>query len=583
MHSTLLVYLFIYFNLDISNGATTGDGTCASTSVTCPCGISGKTVTIQVKHCATLRNSNWLCKPCLTESAICKTFEGCHECRSDITNRCSLCPQARGGMLCDEVLGCQTSMPPANGNVDPFIESAYGAKEGEVVRYFCFSGYSLTAGSVTRMCRKDGTWSGIEPICDNEWPVVKPVNPPKQKCTLPSRVENSRIIVNENSVTYVCDPNFTLVGNSELNCENGEWSSTPPRCESRKESQMCPSVEPIKNAKVELSLKGFLPSTVHKSESESADKFLGPYPEGTQLIYSCESNLYNQMGSRVRTCVNGKWSAQPPICIPVCGQSNKPRTPFIINGTASEIGQWPWAVAIRQIAANEWAFKCGGSLITERIVLTAAHCVTLRGLKTPILKDSFKVYVGKYFLDDTKDDSEVQVQQPRKIFVHPDYNPASLDSDIGLIEVVTSFRLTVRVQPICLPSPVDMRSRTKNVATVIGWGYTENKQTSSVLNNLEVPLVSTEKCRSEYAKKGIRVTENMICAGYDEGGRDACSGDSGGALMFPTDRSDSNWVVEGIVSWGGSLESQCAQAGEYGSYVKVRNYIDWIKQHMFSK
>ncbi|KAL4085053.1 hypothetical protein QTP88_027891 [Uroleucon formosanum] len=113
------------------------------------------------------------------------------------------------------------------------------------------------------------------------------------------------------------------------------------------------------------------------------------------------------------------------------------------------------------------------------------------------------------------------------------------------------------------------------MCTVIGWGKTgENENESYRLQKVDVPIISNEDCK----KMGYlpeMITNNMICAGYKEGQKDACQGDGGGPLLRHIDSSDTMEVV-GIVSWG----TGCAIENFPGVYTRVTNYLDWIMDHI---
>ena len=86
---------------------------------------------------------------------------------------------------------------------------------------------------------------------------------------------------------------------------------------------------------------------------------------------------------------------------------------------------------------------------------------------------------------------------------------------------------------------------------------------------VEVPIIGVEKCQELYMKDSP-VAPTNICAGYDEGGKDACTGDSGGPLVCSDAEGD--WVLHGVTSWG----TGCAEAGHPGVYTRVESYIGWI-------
>lgn len=103
--------------------------------------------------------------------------------------------------------------------------------------------------------------------------------------------------------------------------------------------------------------------------------------------------------------------------------------------------------------------------------------------------------------------------------------------------------------------------------TTAGWGRTsEGGSSSDALLKVEVPFVSANKCSASYPNQ---ITDRMICAGFDEGGKDSCQGDSGGPLVKG---NGSSRVLVGVVSWG----EGCARPGKYGVYSKVSSVIDWI-------
>ena len=105
----------------------------------------------------------------------------------------------------------------------------------------------------------------------------------------------------------------------------------------------------------------------------------------------------------------------------------------------------------------------------------------------------------------------------------------------------------------------------------VGWGTTSPRR-SNVRMQVEVPIVSRSTCKHAYS--GYRTIDNsMICAGYAEGGKDSCAGDSGGPMVCD---EDNKFFLEGVVSWGRG----CARPGFYGVYANVRHFKDWIESIM---
>lgn len=243
----------------------------------------------------------------------------------------------------------------------------------------------------------------------------------------------------------------------------------------------------------------------------------------------------------------------------------------IVGGTQSGFSDWQWIVALSKSSstANDDLFQnqfCGGSLINESWVLTAAHCV-VDDFGDPISTTGVHAFVGEYDLKN----STGEYRAVDLVIVHPDYNSFTTDNDIALLRLSTPSNVTpvALIDSSVAATLETLVDDTVTDFTVIGWGSLTEDQSNpaypSILEDVDLPYISNSVCNSS-ALSG-QVTDNMICAGFPNGGFDSCQGDSGGPLVF----SDGG-QLSGIVSWG----IGCAQANSYGVYTRLNNYIAWI-------
>lgn len=155
----------------------------------------------------------------------------------------------------------------------------------------------------------------------------------------------------------------------------------------------------------------------------------------------------------------------------------------------------------------------------------------------------------------------------KRIVIHERWNSYKIDFDYALLELSEPVTFSEQVRPIELPSVNDVIPD-ESLCQVSGWGNTLNSSESKeILREATVPIVNQEKCNRAYN----RITPRMICAGYDEGGKDSCQGDSGGPLSCIVDNGPRKLI--GIVSWGRG----CGQEYFPGVYARVQAAREWIQ------
>ncbi|XP_060040679.1 mannan-binding lectin serine protease 2, partial [Erinaceus europaeus] len=297
-------------------------------------------------------------------------------------------------------------------------------------------------------------------------------------------------------------------------------------------------------------------------------------PEATTykaaIQYRCKDLYSMRAGDGKYLCeADGFWTNSQgekslPVCEPVCGLSTRTTEGRIFGGQAAKPGHFPWQVLL----AGET--QAAGALLGDSWVLTAAHAVyEQRGaagaldIRMGVLRRLSPQHVRA---------------RAQAVFIHDRYtHGAGFDNDIALIKLQDAVAISEDVLPVCLPKEAaESFAGTGDIGTVSGWGLTQRGFPARNLMFVDVPVVDHGQCAAAYEKAaypGVRVTENMLCAGVEGGGKDSCRGDSGGALVFLDDETE-RWCVGGIVSWG---SMRCGEADQYGVYTKVANYLPWIR------
>ncbi|CAG9800166.1 unnamed protein product [Chironomus riparius] len=241
----------------------------------------------------------------------------------------------------------------------------------------------------------------------------------------------------------------------------------------------------------------------------------------------------------------------------------------VINGDKAKVAEFPFQVALGYgwRRSKKLEFNCGGSLIADDIVLTAAHCVNKKGAQP------FMVRMGRTCLnlDDKHDRSTVQDIEIEKIRIHPKYSSKSKQNDIAIIKLVKPFIPSESIATICLSTsdadaPEDF--------TITGFGLTSidfNERSDWLLRGTlsEYPF---EKCKRKFENKGVRIADSQFC-GFSDNGVDTCQGDSGGPVFY---ERKSEFYLHGITSYGFG----CGSSYYPAVYTKVNSFLNWIEVEM---
>jgi secreted trypsin-like serine protease len=240
--------------------------------------------------------------------------------------------------------------------------------------------------------------------------------------------------------------------------------------------------------------------------------------------------------------------------------------PKIIGGRPAGLGQFPWQVSLQVTDQSNplRAHFCGGSIYNEKWIVTAAHCTY------GLIPKEVAIVAGTIKLDSTSPRVAVDA-----IFVHHLYNRDRNhpDNDIALLRLQTPLTFGAQVRKIALISPAEETSKLNagTLLDVTGWGSTaEGGNVVRDLQYVTVPYVERARCNRPLAYDG-QITDNMICAGVEVGGKDSCQGDSGGPLAT---RDTGVERLAGVVSWG----EGCARPDKVGVYARVAKFKDWVER-----
>lgn len=234
----------------------------------------------------------------------------------------------------------------------------------------------------------------------------------------------------------------------------------------------------------------------------------------------------------------------------------------IIGGNVATIEEYPYTISVRVNGIHE----CGGSVLSTTRALTAASCLLAHA--PPSL---YSIKAGSTYRSDIYGDRKSQTRTLSHFSRHPLYHRPTSRHDVAVLQWKEPLVFGASVQPIVLPSTT-YGIRDGLLAVTSGYGLTGPKKQAQRLQAVETPVLSNTACNlAWHGRRHVNV--DMICAGFPEGGRGACTGDIGAPLV---DNSRNRSVQIGVVSWG-----ECGARNSPTVYSRVPNFTSWIRTKLY--
>ncbi|UJR23193.1 hypothetical protein I4U23_026212 [Adineta vaga] len=258
---------------------------------------------------------------------------------------------------------------------------------------------------------------------------------------------------------------------------------------------------------------------------------------------------------KVRFCCASSGNVPAPQCGQPFHQPYLYASARIVNGLQAKAHSFPWAVSLQYKGVHD----CGGVIIDELNILTAAHCL------------DYANDLGNYFVRVGAHDrsSSGQLIPIAKLILHPNYDESRSTDDIGIIKLASRIQFTKEIQPICLLDSI-VEPPLDSTVYVAGWGNTVHNQWnsgSSVLLQARLRVISD--CSMYFAYE----PQKQICTapnGPTDRDHGSCQGDSGGGLFY---FKNGRWYTAGVVSYA----IGCGRRAFPTVFTKVSAYRDWIR------
>jgi len=251
------------------------------------------------------------------------------------------------------------------------------------------------------------------------------------------------------------------------------------------------------------------------------------------------------------------------VCALLAAPALASRLPYIVNGKDAMVGAWPWQASLQQGGSH----FCGGAVISDQWVLTAAHCVVL-GPQGP-----FQVVLGLH--DQQKQLGQPETYQTGKIIAHADFDMYAnfILNDIALIKLDRPINFNNSLVSTVVMAEADGQNFVGSVCFLTGWGRMggNEQDIAQVLQQVTTSGISRADCEDMWKFGwGWKIADSHLCLWNGQGG--ACQGDSGGPAVC---EQNGDWILAGITSGG----SPICNVRRPSIYTRVSAFRAWITEH----
>ncbi|XP_075223924.1 serine protease snk-like [Lycorma delicatula] len=247
--------------------------------------------------------------------------------------------------------------------------------------------------------------------------------------------------------------------------------------------------------------------------------------------------------------------------------------PLIVGGKNATFGEFPHMASVGYRKQGTIRWLCGGSLISEKFVLTAAHCALTKWGKPDVVRLGTVRIDSNFYRD-------VDVEN---VITHPNYKPPKIYNDIALLLIKIQIIFNYNIRPACLSITKNLSQLPDPIVIATGWGHVNYGGLSSPnLLKVSLKIVDNEECQKEFSLDShlpVGINNDMFCAvGYTNLSHDTCQGDSGGPLQRVVEENSCMQQIIGITSFG----KYCGSSSP-AIYIKVASFISWIETIIMKK